>query len=97
MIEVLVVVSSARSGKVFAPLARACQRRGVSWACFFTHQGVALLTDPELLEALPPDGRAIACEHSWQRYMGKATCPVSLGSQTNHSALIAEAAKVVAL
>lgn len=97
MIDVLVVVSSTRAAKLLEPLARACRRRGVSWACFFTHQGVALLADQELLPTLPPEGRAVACEHSWQRYMGKAACPVTLGSQTNHSALIAQATRIVAL
>ncbi len=95
--ELLFVVSTDRGAGPLAGLADACRRRGTRWACFFTNDGVKLLADAGVRAATQGAGRAVACEHSWARFMGAARCPVELGSQTDHSALVACAARVVAL
>jgi len=96
-LDLLFVVSTDRGARVLAPLAAACGRAGKAWGCFFTNDGVKLLADDEVARLMPGARRAVACEHSWQRFMGESPCPVELGSQTDHSALVAEAARVVAL
>ncbi|HUW36939.1 MAG TPA: hypothetical protein VMV91_06370 [Rhodocyclaceae bacterium] len=96
-LDLLFVVSTDRGARVLAPLAAACGRAGKVWGCFFTNDGVKLLADDALKKLMPGAGRAVACEHSWQRFMGESPCPVELGSQTDHSALVAEAASVVAI
>jgi len=95
-VSLLFVVSTERSARVLLPLAEACRRGGVAWSCFFTNDGVKLLADGEVGKLMAEAARAIACEYSWHRFMGGATCPVELGSQTDHSALVADAATVVA-
>ncbi|HVB49389.1 MAG TPA: hypothetical protein VNF69_13470 [Burkholderiales bacterium] len=95
--DLLFVVSTDRGAGPLAGLADACRRRGTRWACFFTNDGVKLLADDAVRSATQGSARAVACEHSWARFMGAAACPVELGSQTDHSALVACAARVVAL
>ncbi|MGE5087675.1 MAG: hypothetical protein ACM3QY_01005 [Candidatus Levyibacteriota bacterium] len=97
MLDLLLVASTEQGAKVLVPLAAAARRRSTVLGCFFTSVGVKLLGDDEVLAAIAGAGAAIACEHSWGRYMGDARCPVELGSQTDHSALVARAAKVVAI
>ena len=41
--------------------------------------------------------KAAACEVSWERYMGDQSCPVEIGSQTNNSAMVGDADKIVSL
>ena len=95
--ELLFVVSTDRGAGALAGLAAACRRRGARWACFFTADGVRLLAEERVRAATHGAARAVACEHSWGRFMGEAACPVELGSQTDHSALVARAARVVSL
>ncbi|HVC11967.1 MAG TPA: hypothetical protein VNE59_10045 [Burkholderiales bacterium] len=95
--DLLFVVSTDRGAGPLASLTDACRRRGTRWACFFTNDGVKLLAEDAVRGAAQGAARAVACEHSWARYMGAASCPVELGSQTDHSALVARAARVVAL
>ncbi len=95
--DLLLVVSTPLCAPVLVPLAQACRRRGIRWGCFFTHDGVKLLADPALTELMPPADLAVACEYSWHRFMGSQRCPVTLGSQTNHSAMVAGAARVVGI
>lgn len=97
MTDVLIIVSRPESGPILAALMRACQRRGVNWSCFFTNTGVMTLVDSRVMTILGCAVRAVACEYSWQRYMGDAGCPVELGSQTNNSGLAAEAVKIISL
>ncbi len=97
MTDLMFLVSRPDSGPTLAALMRACRRRGVSWACFFTNTGVRTLLDRAVVEQLGCASRAMACEYSWQRHMNHAQCPVELGSQTNNSALAAEAAKIISL
>jgi hypothetical protein len=95
--DVLFEVSSERARSVLLPAARACARKSLTWSCFFTHHGVRNLADPELVTLLAEAQSAVACEHSWTNFMGRAECPVELGSQTDNSRLVAEAARVVSL
>ena len=95
--EMLFVVSTDRGGQILAPLAHACIRKGIRWGCFFTNDGVRLLADSDIRSLMDAANPALACEHSWQRFMAGESCPVELGSQTNHSALLATAARVVAI
>lgn len=95
--DMLIVVSTDRGAQVAASLAKACVRRGTSWACFFTNDGVKALGTQEVAELVSTAHAAIACEHSWHRFMEETACPVELGSQTNHSALVAQAARIVTL
>ncbi len=95
--EILFVVSTDRGGQILAPLAHACIRKGIAWGCFFTNDGVRLLADSGIRSLMGVANQAIACEHSWQRFMAGESCPVELGSQTNHSALLATAARVITI
>jgi hypothetical protein len=97
IIDLLIIVSIAESGPVLLPLARACRRRGLHWTCFFTNDGVRVLEDPAIVEAIKYADAPIACEHSWTRYAGDRTCPITLGSQTDNSAVVARARKVIGL
>lgn len=95
--ELLFVVSTDRGAHAFTGLAGACRRRNTRWACFFTNDGVRLLAEEAVREAARGAARAVVCEHSWARFMGGAGCPLDLGSQTDHSALVAAAARVLPL
>lgn len=94
--EMLFVVSTEEGARLLAPLARACRRRGRSFAAFFTHHGVVGLRSAELVEALA-GARAVACKESWNRFVASEPCPVELGSQTTHSALARQAPRIVSL
>ncbi|MHB0974756.1 MAG: hypothetical protein ACYC0P_10990 [Thiobacillus sp.] len=95
--KLLIVVSTALGGHLLMPLARACSRNRVEWGCFFTNDGVKLLGDPALVSLLDGASRKVACDHSWVRFMGRPDCPVELGSQTNHSAMVGAAEKILTL
>lgn len=95
--ELMIIVSSREASPILAGLARACNRRGLEWACFCTSHGVQVLGDHGVRQALEKATNSMACELSWSRYMGDARCPVELGSQTEHSALAGRAARVVSL
>ncbi|MEZ5616245.1 MAG: hypothetical protein R3E35_13660 [Rhodocyclaceae bacterium] len=94
--DILFHVVTEAGARFLPPLARACRRRGSSFAAFFTHAGVRGLQDAQL-QATLADARAVACEESWHRFCADAACPVELGSQTTNSALMGEARKVVSL
>lgn len=96
-LDLLFVVSTDRGAGVLVPLVAACGRAGKAWGCFFTNDGVKLLADDQVRTLMPGAERAIACEYSWERFMGESSCPVELGSQTDHSALVADAASVVTI
>ncbi|BBP04022.1 hypothetical protein TPL01_15990 [Sulfuriferula plumbiphila] len=95
--EMLFVISTDQGGEILAPLAHACIRKGIMWGCFFTNDGVRLLADSSIRSLMDAAKPALACEHSWQRFMAGESCPVELGSQTSHSALLASAARVVTI
>ena len=96
-LDLLLVVSTDRGAGVLVPLANASRRRGIALGCFFTNDGVKLLANAAVRAAVQGARQSVACEHSWARFMGDALCPVELGSQTDHSALVARAARIVAL
>lgn len=97
MSGVLIHVSTPASGDIAVALAGACQRAGVAWSCFFTNDGVKVLADSAAAAAFGTAARAVACEKSWEEFMGGAACPVELGSQTVNSALMGEADKVIGI
>jgi hypothetical protein len=95
--ELLFLISSAKSGSVLVPLARACKRKKTSWSCFFTGEGVQQLKDPDLVKLLASANRAVACEYAWQEILGPNKCPIELGSQTTNSELMTETKRVISL
>ncbi len=95
--EFLFVVTTPDAIHILAPLARACQRQGVGWACFFTNDGVRVLEQEKLRTIILDATRAVACEYSWEKFRAGHTCPIELGSQTDGSLMIGEADKVVSL
>lgn len=95
--ELMYIVSSRDTLKVLLPLLRASKRRGAQWACFFTDSGVETLDNTELLELLKHASQAVACEFSWERYCSGLDCPIEPGSQTNNSAMTAEARHLISL
>ena len=97
MTELFFLVSSAKSAAVLEPLARACQRNGTSWCCFFTGEGVQQLKSPNLVKLLHTAKRTVACEYSWHEFMGSKESPIELGSQTTNSELMTESERVISL
>ncbi|MGI9381654.1 MAG: hypothetical protein ACR2PO_00745 [Methyloligellaceae bacterium] len=95
--DVLIIVSSDAAAPVLLPMAKAFDRAGASWGAFFTHQGVKLLTDAAIAEAMGRAVAAVACQESWNHQVGDISCPVEFGSQTNNSAMVGEARRVVSL
>lgn len=95
--ELMLVVGSARAGAAIAGLMGACNRRGIPWGCFFTNDGVKVLESEAVRNLCAGALQAVACEYSWERFMGDAPCPVTVGSQTNHSAMVAEARRVLSV
>lgn len=95
--KLLIVVSTDQGGPLLAPLASACLRNNIQWGCFFTNDGVKLLSDPALAILVGQAAQQVACEHSWFRFMGQQACPVELGSQTNHSAMVGVADNILTL
>ena len=97
MTGVLLHISHAGAASIADPLGRALSRRGISWTCFLTSDGVRTLDDPRFAATLAGARRAVVCEHSWALHMGERTPPVERGSQTTNSGLIADADRIVSL
>ena len=95
--KILFEISSGNAASVLVPLARACDRNAVTWSCFFTGDGVKTLARDDVIATIAGAAKAAACEVSWERYMGDQPCPVEIGSQTNNSALVGDADKIVSL
>lgn len=96
-ISIMFEVSTAGAADIFVPLARACNRAGLTWGCFFTGDGVECLSNEEVADLVGTAVTATACEYSWERSMGEHTCPVDSGHQTNNSAMVGDADKVISL
>ncbi|HEC90194.1 MAG TPA: hypothetical protein ENI55_00860 [Alphaproteobacteria bacterium] len=96
--DVMVHISSADGAAVAGPLMRALTRAGGAWGCFVTNDGVRLLDDDGIIEAMSGAARAVVCERSWEK-TGRAVadCPIEKGSQTINSAMMAEARRLVSL
>lgn len=97
VIKILFEVASDKAADVLVPLAKACNRNSIPWACFFTGNGVKILSSEGVTEIITGAVKAVACEASWELYMGDDTCPIEIGSQTNNSTLVGEADKVVSI
>ncbi|MDX2459731.1 MAG: hypothetical protein QNM00_06555 [Gammaproteobacteria bacterium] len=95
--KILFEVSSGDAASVLVPLAQACDRNAVTWSCFFTGDGVKTLARDDVLATIAGATKAAAWEVSWERYMGDQSCPVEIGSQTNNSAMVGDADKIVSL
>lgn len=96
-LKLLIIVSTSKSGDIANKLGKAALRRGITWAVFFTNDGVQALTDKEFAKTVSLASQAIACQESWQHYMPTSDCPVELGSQTNNSKLAGKAEHIVSL
>lgn len=96
MMDVMILVSTRDSGTILNGLAGALSRAGAAWGCFLTNDGVELLNDAEIVEALAASTWVNACEHSWHRF-GTGDCPVELGSQTQNSMMIGDAKRVISI
>jgi hypothetical protein len=98
--KLLIIISTSQSAFLASSLISACERASVSWAVFFTNDGVRTLADTLFISLLNNARYAVAkvsCHESWQTHMGDAPCPVEEGSQTNNSAMAANADKIISL
>ncbi len=95
--NILFEVTSGDAARVLVPMARACDRNAVAWSCFFSGDGVKNLARDDVLATVTGATKAVACDVSWERYMGDASCPVEIGSQTNNSAMVGDFDKIVSL
>ena len=95
--NVLLVVTHHDAGGCLRGLADACLRKGVELSMFFTGDGVRALSDVAVIDRAGGAAEAVACEHSWSRTMEGRPCPIPLGSQTDHSRMLASAHRVVSL
>ena len=95
--ELLLLITNPEAAPIASGLAQASQRAGIDWAVFVTNDGVKILQDAALAAVLQKAGSAIVCQDSWRMHMADLPCPLELGSQTNNSALVAQAAHLVSL
>lgn len=95
--DVLLVITSRDSGKIVMPLLHALKRKSVSTAVFITGNGAQILNDSDAVKTLKQWPEVVVCSESWQQSGGGETCPVTLGSQTDHSRLMGIASRVVSL
>lgn len=95
--NILFEVTSGDAARVLVPLALACDRNAVTWSCFFTGDGVKNLAREDVRATVKGAAKAVACEVSWERYMGADPCPVEIGSQTNNSAMVGDTDSVISL
>lgn len=95
--DLLMIVSTPEAEPIALGLAGAASRGDLNWGVFFTNDGVKALASEDLVAALSTAGMSVACQDSWQHHMGETPCPVELGSQTNNSLAVANAAKIVSL
>jgi len=96
-VNLFFVVAHEESGAVLRGLTDACLRNGVAFSVFFTGNGVRNLAAPEAVERAGHASEAVVCEHSWSQMMDDRACPLTLGSQTDHSRMLGRADRVVSL
>jgi len=96
-VKLLIVISAPTPAVVLVGIAGACQRKDLSYSCFVTGAGVQSLREPDVVNALKGAARSVVCEYSWSRYFPDLTAPIEEGSQTDHSAMIGEANRVISL
>lgn len=96
--DLLITVSNNKSVTLLTPLLHATTRHACHCELFLTHTGVELLNDQNLVNTIKDSNiTAIACHDSWIRYADGKDCQITLGSQTNHSEMIARARQVISL
>lgn len=95
--KILFVISNPKTTEALLGLSEACVRANQEFQCFFTGDGVKLLEDDKIIEAIKTAERNVACEHSWEKHFSSAELQIETGSQTDHSAMIAMVDKVVSL
>lgn len=93
--DMLLIVSNPASEQIALGLAAAAIRKDLQWGAFFTNDGVKALGNEEFAGTLAKT--AVACQDSWDHYMNGQPCPIELGSQTNNSLAVANAAHVISL
>lgn len=92
---ILITVASASSEKYARLLSRALTRNRKPFAIFFTGKGVEVLAG-DFVNEIPEESEVIACAESWAQFSSKK-CPVTEGSQTDHSRLVSKATHLVTL
>ena len=95
--NVLFIVAHGASGDYLQGLSGACRRKDVEFSVFFTGDGVRALSDSAVVDCVGRAAEAVVCDHSWGLAMRGASCPLTLGSQTDHSRMLGAADRVVSL
>jgi len=96
-LDVVLVITNEKSGSLAAPLLAALKRKALETGVFITGNGARALVDADLQSALTGVGRVVACSDSWRHCYKTEECPVTQGSQTDHSEMIGDARKVICL
>lgn len=96
-VELLLVVSRAESDTIVLPLLNAAIRQGVTAAVFLTSEGSRLAVEPWFGALAEKCHSAIVCAESLNGWTDESRSLVTLGSQTDHSRLAAQAARIVSL
>lgn len=97
IVNLLIVISRSTSISALIGFCGACERRNQPYNCFVTGDGVRVLRNPEVSSMLRASKHAVVCEYSWSRLFPHEAPPIEEGSQTDHSAMIGEADKVLSL
>ncbi|MCP3869215.1 MAG: hypothetical protein GY703_14160 [Gammaproteobacteria bacterium] len=95
--DILILITNPAAGGIAASLAAACKRAGSEWAVFLTNDGVKVLSENTVVNALKQADSAIVCQDSWGLHMAGVECPLELGSQTSNSGLVSLAKQIVSL
>ena len=95
--NVLFIVAHGASGDYLRGLSGACRRMGVEFSVFFTGDGVRTLSDSAVVDCARHATEAVVCDHSLGLAMQAAPCPLTSGSQTDHSRMLGCADRVVSL
>ncbi len=95
--DILIIISNPQAAFIAQSLVAAAERANASWSIFFTNDGVKALGDKTFVMAMSGAQEAVSCHESWLAHMGNKPCPVIEGSQTNNSALVAKAARIISL
>ena len=95
--KILFVISNPTIAETLLGLSEACKRANQEYLCFFTGDGVKLLTDKKIITAIKTSERNVACEHSWEKHCATQNLPIETGSQTDHSLMISLVDRVVSL
>lgn len=95
--SILFIIAHEDASGYLCGLSGACRRKAVEFSVFFTGDGVRTLSDPDVAACAEHAAEAVVCEHSWSQAMRSRPCPLTLGSQTDHSRMLGSAGRVVSL